>query len=45
MTNHKIRFDDGTVFEITDSELTKSMGSGVLIPYDEIEKSMKSKRG
>ena len=43
MARHTIRFEDGNVFEITDEEMTKPVGKGVLIPYEIIEKSMKKK--
>jgi len=43
MAKHKIRFSDGNVFEITDEEMTKPVGKGVMIPYDIIEKSIKNK--
>ncbi len=45
MAKYVIRFDDGTIFETNDKELTKPVGSGVLISYDVIEKSIKKNRG
>lgn len=41
MAKHIIQFSDGSEFEITDEELTKPIGNGIIIPYDEIEKSLK----
>jgi len=44
MARHKIKFSDGTEFEITDAELTKPVGKKLIIPFDVIEKSIKNSR-